>query len=117
VVDGARVFGSLASFFESAFGLGGNAKPDHQQQQQAPQTGGGGGDVEQVWEEIYEAVQKGQSIQADTLRNMPPAELENLRSNGDAIVNNKIMEMRIEKEQEVAQSWAEYDHERMGRER
>jgi hypothetical protein len=115
VVDGARVFGSIASFFETAFGM--SAPPSSDQQQQAPRSRSGGADIEKIWEEIYEAVQKGQSIPADSIRNMPPPELENLRSNGDAIVNNKIMEMRIEKEQEVAQSWADYDHDRMGRER
>ena len=116
VAEGARVFGSIASFFESAFGLDGNARPDHQQQQQAPQ-GRGGGDAEQLWEEIYEAVQKGQSIQADTLRHMPAAELENLRSNGDAVIAAKIMDMQREKADRAAQEWHEYDHDRMGRER
>jgi hypothetical protein len=96
--------------------MDGNAKPDHQQQQQAPQSRGGGGSVEEIWEEIYEAVQKGQSIPADTLRHMPPAEIENLRSNGDAIIDNKIMDMQREKAERAAQEWYEYDHDRMGRE-
>ncbi|HEY5328267.1 MAG TPA: relaxase/mobilization nuclease domain-containing protein [Acidobacteriaceae bacterium] len=115
-VKGAAV--ALSSFVESLFGMGAApSSPNHQQQQQAPQTGRGGGNAEQAWEEIYEAVQHGNSIPADSIRHLPPSELENLRRNGDAYIDNKITDIRREKEQEVARSWEDYDHERMGRER
>ena len=115
-VKGAAV--ALSSFVESLFGMGAaSSSPDHQQQQHAPQTGRGGDSPADPWEEIYEAVTAGRNIPADSIRHLPPADLENLRSHGDAAINEKITDMEREKAQEAAQSWAEYEHERMGRER
>jgi hypothetical protein len=114
VVDAKGFVCSLASFIEN---LWGDASPAPDQQQHAPQTGRGGGDAYDALEEIYERSQRGEDLSAESIRNLPAAHWENLRSHGDAYMHSLIREFEREKEQEAAQSWAEYDHERMGRER
>jgi len=113
VVDAKGIVCSLASFIEN---LWGDASPAPDQQQQAPQTGRGG-DAYNALEEIYERSQRGEDLSAESIRNLPAACWENLRAHGDAYMHTLIRDFEIEKEQEAARSWEEYDHDRMGRER
>lgn len=116
VVDAKGFVTSLASFIENLWGDASPA-PGHQQdgQQHAPQ--GGGGNAYEAMQEIYERSQRGEDLSAESIRNLPAAHWENLRSHGDAYMHSLIREFEMEKEREAAQSWAEYDHDRMGRER
>ena len=107
-VKGAAV--SLSSFVESLFGMGKASTPASQQQdgqQHAPQ-GGRGASGDDAWEEIYEAVKHGRDIPADSIRHLPPSDLQNLRSHGDAVINDKIMMMEREKRRDLEHSWEEH---------
>ncbi len=118
VVDAKGMVTSLSSFVESLFGMGAAPHgPGRQQdgQQHAPQ--GGGGNAYEAMEEIYERSQRGEDLSAESIRNLPAAHLQNLHRHGDAYMHGLIREFEREREQEAARSWAEYDHDRMGRER
>ncbi len=118
MVDAKGMVTSLSSFVESLFGMGAAPHASGRQQdgeQHAPQ--GGGGNAYEAMEDIYERSQRGEDLSAESIRNLPAAHLQNLHRHGDAYMHGLIREFEREKEQEAARSWAEYDHDRMGRER
>ena len=116
VVSAAGKVMSLASFIGNLLGFGpASTAPD--QDHRVPQ--GGHTDVLEAMEEISERLKCGDALNASDIRSLPPETLMNIHAYGDDYVRAMVRDFEIEKEHEVAENWAEYDHERlsMGRER
>lgn len=92
VVTAAGSVSSLASFLESAlFSTDSGAEPVYENQQERTLA---------ALDDIYESLQAGRNINAQSIRDLPPAHIDNLRKHGDAYILDMILDLERERARE-----------------